>query len=738
MPLQRTPTFQVIMNASTMRKRSPTQLTSKGVLDLPRRSASRRQLETLTAAIEINGGSPESRAPALDGMFATFCKYGKIADISRYVCSSQKVKKATVAKIKMHCAEYEKSEENFIRSLSLLYAGGVISKIKYQQTRSSLVMKNTGRHTKKGFLSKRRLTYGWGIPVPKPLPYSVLMNKIEELDMGEVISLRETLCHNLPVDQQVDGVYRNLESFLLMLCKFYFVTDEYRKDSDKLTWFGEREGTFKVAIGGDGAPFGKWDQSMSWLISFLNVGPRVASPNDNFLLFGANCKEDHEVVVRFTEKLAADIEVIEKKTYTVMGKDVTFTFDLIPGDMKFLAFINGELSNSAKYFSSFANVSQNESNSLTGRFGVDQDCKWRPWQYRERITTSKQVVEFKRKLPTHLAKKTLRSKVTQFIAGKKSRQEFQPFIGKLCDKEVVEPLHLKNNGVQYLHTMLLDVAISISNLPNKLNSLSELPQNTAIFRYMKAMESDIKAGRMRKQLGKWLLEDRGKDKDFTYRLTGKDSRLILHGFTYLVKAIQGDSTDPELLLKLLKIVFIGTKLRDCAAIFSMYHLTEQDLAKLSQLCQDYFTAAALFGSSVSGTVWSIGHLVYAHSKLMFDKYGTGLGINTMQGREAKHVQIASFARNSQYKQRWYQVFRHDHISKLWLPVKQPSLLAYHQSHDTLIPTRISKDPQHYCYCGLDKEADSELCLFCGHELMQEIKKSVCDGKPTQERLRYSK
>lgn len=87
-----------------------------------------------------------------------------------------------------------------------------------------------------------------------------------------------------------------------MLCKFYFVTDEYRKDGDKLTWFGEGEGAVKVAIGGDGAPFGKWDQSMSWLISFLNVGATVASPNDNSLLFGANFKENHEVVVRFTEK----------------------------------------------------------------------------------------------------------------------------------------------------------------------------------------------------------------------------------------------------------------------------------------------------------------------------------------------------------------------------------------------------------------------------------------------------
>ena len=43
-------------------------------------------------------------------------------------------------------------------------------------------------------------------------------------------------------------------------------------------------------------------------------------------------------------------------------------------------------------------------------------------------------------------------------------------------------------------------------------------------RYLKAMEQDVKAGRMKKQLGKWLLEDRAKEKDITYRLTGKSFR----------------------------------------------------------------------------------------------------------------------------------------------------------------------------------------------------------------------
>ena len=240
---------------------------------------------------------------------------------------------------------------------------------------------------------------------------------------------------------------------------------------------------------------------------------------------------------------------------------------------------------------------------------------------------------------------------------------------------------------------------------------------------------------MKKQLGQWLIEDRTKDKDFNYRLTGKDSRLILHGFMYLVEAIRGDSNEPKLLMKLLAIVYIGIKLRDCAAIFSMYHLTEENLAKLHQLSHDYFTAVAMFGH-VNGTVWSIGHLVYPHSKKLFDKFGVGLGINTMQGREAKHVQIASYARNSLYKKRWSQVFRHDFISKLWVPIQRPSLLVFHPSKDTLIPTHVSKDLQHYCYCGMPKDADAEHCFFCGHHLMKEIKVSVRERKPSSVYCRY--
>jgi hypothetical protein len=124
------------------------------------------------------------------------------------------------------------------------------------------------------------------------------------------------------------------------------------------------------------------------------------------------------------------------------------------------------------------------------------------------------------------------------------------------------------------------------------------------------------------------------------------------------------------------------------------------------------------------------------SPCVYEKYGVDLGINTMQGREAKHVQIAAYAKNSLYKQRWFQVFRHDYISKVWLPSHQPSLFTYHQKAASLIPPCVLNDKPHYCYCGFEKETTQKQCCFCSHDLMVEIKQSVLQGKPTNQCLKY--
>jgi len=85
------------------------------------------------------------------------------------------------------------------------------------------------------------------------------------------------------------------------------------------------------------------------------------------------------------------------------------------------------------------------------------------------------------------------------LLGKSPDKNLNHSLGSFVIKRLFN--HLKNNGVQYLHKMQLNVAISSSNIPNTLNSLSELPPNCGITRYLKAMEHDVKAGRMTKTIG---------------------------------------------------------------------------------------------------------------------------------------------------------------------------------------------------------------------------------------------
>ena len=98
------------------------------------------------------------------------------------------MRKASLAVIKPQVKQYEQSDHTVIRSLSMLYAGGLMGKVKYEQTRSALVMKNTKKHTKKlGSVSKERVLFGMAIPIPKLLPYGLLIKKLKKLMWGNFI-----------------------------------------------------------------------------------------------------------------------------------------------------------------------------------------------------------------------------------------------------------------------------------------------------------------------------------------------------------------------------------------------------------------------------------------------------------------------------------------------------------------------------------------------------------------------
>ena len=94
---------------------------------------------------------------------------------------------------------------------------------------------------------------------------------------------------------------------------------------------------------------------------------------------------------------------------------------------------------------------------------------------------------------------------------------------------------------------------------------------------------------------------------------------------------------------------------------------------------------------VCGQWVSVSHITPGHCLVLF-------GINTMQGREAKHQKLAQYAEFSLPKERWQNVFLHEHMSLIWMRKQNPHLVKYQKSKDSYIPTRSYSAG--VCFCGL--------------------------------------
>lgn len=100
----------------------------------------------------------------------------------------------------------------------------------------------------------------------------------------------------------------------------------------------------------------------------------------------------------------------------------------------------------------------------------------------------------------------------------------------------------------------------------------------------------------------------------------------------------------------------------------------------------------------------------------------------MQGREAKHVLIAAYAKHSHTRNRWQMIFRHDYIRNIWLPLQNPSLLVYHHSKESVVPDEVVTDSSNCSFCFLRKSSPTDKCFYCDHDILSEIVKSVAAGK----------
>ena len=76
---------------------------------------------------------------------------------------------------------------------------------------------------------------------------------------------------------------------------------------------------------------------------------------------------------------------------------------------------------------------------------------------------------------------------------------------------------------------------------------------------------------------------------------------------------------------------MAVNLRDAVSVFTRISDIDRELlSKLEIYCKNYFNASALF-VRFTVSVWTLGHVVPVHTNKLFDKYNTGLGLNTIKG-----------------------------------------------------------------------------------------------------------
>ena len=685
-----------------------------GMPGLGAAASRQRRADTFQAACEIHGAKKDV-APAVIGLVDTIAKKGPESNLIDSLGKSKKLKRVFSKVHKKELVQYEGSGDNMVRSVAVYYSSGVMGKKKYR----SVYKASAYKWSPNGKAVRTTVAH---CQIHRLVPYNKLMSFIKTIDIGKLYSVRENLCEGL--ECKVNGCYRDLKELITRLAKFY-LTNQY-----ELHVFNNEPNTFHVSLGGDGAPCGKDDCATAWLVGFLNIGQGILSSNENFLLFGANCAEKCSPVIPFVFKTLKDIQRIEKKTYQIdcngATTSVKFVFSEPPNDMKMLAFLGGELSNSATFFSSFAGVSNHNIVSISGTYGPNPSDTWKPWSYGHRLKVVKAVTDLKKKLDgQRLAASTKRSKITSLIAKHKSRQEFVPLIGEIIDRAHVEPLHLKNNACALLHRNLLYEAVANSKL-SESSSFDQVQSSSRFGVYVETLQTKCQLPRLAKRVIKWFNESKGNSsKAFDYRFTGKDSRLFLHNFMFLVDVVEARARGRQQ-ESLHVLAFLCLCLRDCVSLFNRLQISYSQVEELQEKSRAFYTALCLF-NSVNPTTWTLGHVVPAHTKDMKARYGMGLGLNSMEGREAKHISISEFCQNTLYSARWEQIFQHEHVSLIWLRERGFNLSKPPSAQSSYIPKRVIEGHD-YCNCGLERKSPDEACRSCSHHLRHQIQESVRSGR----------
>ena len=675
----------------------------------------KRRGQTWICAQVLHGGSVDNKEPTLCGLFDTLCAKENSDNLIKRILSGKPklVDSLKEEIIKCWSAAYSKSEENIKRSMHVYYAHAPTGKRKYLAMRQAM----RDKYQK--------------VNVPNLIAYETLAHHINKVDIGTVHNINPKFTTDVG-NSLVPGKYRDARTYLPELAQFYLERDVERHDKLKSFPFYDDQRidpdsfVFVMLLGGDGAPV----CGTTVLVSFMNVGERLPSSNETYMLMGTDAGEDSSVMRHYMKHLMEDIEYLETNVFNIevhgSSRKVEFRVGEIPNDMKHLHFLAGELNNNATYFTTFANVSNANHRVLNGTFGEEPGDTWKPWTYEKRVEDAAKAKAFwEAESKKGTTDETKRSNLTSFIADCKSRQVEEPLVGKLINHAKFEPLHGKNNTVKERFLICMKIACRNSSFGNT-KEFSELPSNVLLVRFVSFIKKVMCCNQLGKKIKAWFNDHKGKcDNDFNYRFRGQESRAYLKHFPELCRLVLNSIDVHDDKIRILRVHMQSVFLRKLVSIsVRISDITEVDIAVAKKLGAQLYRSCLLFDASISPSMWCFANVMAYHSSITFKKYGFGLGCNTMEGREQKHQKISQYQQKATWHERWDKAFRHEYVSLVYLRRNGFDRLKYTKKSVNYVPD-LKKNSCLTCRGLLLNDGS---CDLCNHELMEGIKKQMADPK----------
>lgn len=131
------------------------------------------------------------------------------------------------------------------------------------------------------------------------------------------------------------------------------------------------------------------------------------------------------------------------------------------------------------------------------------------------------------------------------------------------------------------------------------------------------------------------------DTKFSCRFTGEDSNKLVGKYRLIIDGLLALELTNASKLRLHMIGLIATQLAGITVLMCRFNITKDDIATAREAGRLYHKAHLLFFTAVI-LQWSLAYVVPERMIKSLEHFEKGLGMNSTQGREAKHRSIKSY------------------------------------------------------------------------------------------------